>query len=747
MIPPGNESSHAETPASGRMPAGPGPEPYGPRLSVYRRLARLSRPEPPGGSWPAWRSWGLALMLGAVALVGSGHGAPAEAGGPVAGQTPASPVQEGQERLWPLTLADRFLTSNFMEYRGGRFHAGIDLKTDERSGFPVRAPEAGRIVRLRAAPDGYGRAVYLQGESGYTYVLGHLERFADRLRGLVRSAQGERGSYRVDLAVSPAVLEVARGEVLGLSGQSGTIGPHLHLEVRGQAQEPLDPLAHGFGVPDTIAPLILSVRAMPAAADARVEGGMLARSVADAAGLRGELPPLHVQGAVAFCARIEERSDRMAHRLQPYEIVVRLDGREVMRRRNERFRFDQNGMATLEWLDLPGVREVWLHQREGDRLDGRQGGEWYRSELTPGSHRIELSAADRRGNRTDVNWLVEVAGALDDAGDLGTQEGTDTPSSPQRLPAGWREAPARVRLPAPAGGERWLTPFLVYGRDGDGSWWSRPPRAAAVPPGVRSAGAAEGDPAPDGPAGGLGWLLEPGPDRPLLAATVLWVFPDPLSGAQLEAARTVQGLVPVGRAWQLAAADWPAAGLVTVPWPGGAPAPDRDDVAVYCQAPDSTWRWVGRLEEERGARAATLASDRSGPEASAAGASGASLLALPGPGRYALFRDTVAPVLGPGLDTLVASLSGEAADPAVSPPRWQVLVAPVLERGSGFEPDSCRAWLDGRPFPPEPDPVRDRLLIELPDDTAAGHHRLELEIMDRTGNRARRHLPVVCRGP
>ena len=30
---------------------------------------------------------------------------------------------------WPLDLPTRYLTSNFMEYRPGRFHAGLDLKT------------------------------------------------------------------------------------------------------------------------------------------------------------------------------------------------------------------------------------------------------------------------------------------------------------------------------------------------------------------------------------------------------------------------------------------------------------------------------------------------------------------------------------------------------------------------------------------------------------------------------------------
>ncbi len=46
------------------------------------------------------------------------------------------------EPLWPLDLSTRYLTSNFMEYRGGRFHAGIDLKTNSETDSGV-SPGAG----------------------------------------------------------------------------------------------------------------------------------------------------------------------------------------------------------------------------------------------------------------------------------------------------------------------------------------------------------------------------------------------------------------------------------------------------------------------------------------------------------------------------------------------------------------------------------------------------------------------------
>jgi murein DD-endopeptidase MepM/ murein hydrolase activator NlpD len=177
------------------------------------------------------KAWALGFFLSGFCLAGCGWLAlcpvPAGAAGTATpGGDPATDLR------WPLDLPAHWLTSNFMEYRGGRFHAGIDLKTRETEGFPAYAVEDGWISRLRATPGGYGRAVYLRGASGRTYVYAHLGRFNDRLGALVAATQQRDGAYRVELEPAPGSLMVRRGDVLGLTGQSGTTGPHLHFEVR-----------------------------------------------------------------------------------------------------------------------------------------------------------------------------------------------------------------------------------------------------------------------------------------------------------------------------------------------------------------------------------------------------------------------------------------------------------------------------------------------------------------------------------
>lgn len=334
------------------------------------------------------------------------------------------------EPLWPLDLPTRYLTSNFMEFRPGRFHAGIDLKTDGTVGFPVHAAEDGWIARIRLSPRGYGQVVYLTGDSGRTYVYAHLDRLADPWRALARAEQERRGDWSVSLFFPPDRHRVRRGEVLALSGQSGTTGPHLHFEVRDPGDVPVDPQACGFAVEDVLPPRILSLRVLPAAPDARVAGGTVSRVATTPADGVSDLPPLTVYGQVAFTAAVLERTDAAGHRLAPWRLAVTLDDSLVFESRNERFTFDAQRSMRLEWLETPEGRERWLYRRPGNELPGRIGGDWSfdPTVLRPGPHRLVVQAEDRAGNFARYGLDLTVASAPD-----------ALPEAP-----GWREAPLGI---------------------------------------------------------------------------------------------------------------------------------------------------------------------------------------------------------------------------------------------------------------------------------------------------------------
>ncbi len=579
----------------------------------------------------------------------------------------ALPATAGSPPVWPLDLGSRHLTSNFMERRPGRYHAGLDLKTESRTGFAVRAVEAGHITRVRAEAGAYGRAIYVQGASGRTTVYAHLECFSDRIADLVAADRAQSGVYRVRLQFAGGQLPVTAGEVLGLSGESGTSGPHLHFEVRDAAQRPVNPLDFGFAVADTFAPVISAVTAHLAASP--VAGAPPAAAMRDEAGLRGQLPALTIRGPVAFSARITDQSDVRGHVLEPWLIEVRLDGELVYRCRNESFAFGANNQLRLEWCDLVDpdgrtiLREHWLFRREGVEVPGREGGVWYLGDqgrgLPPGDHLLEIAAADRAGGRTAVTVPLTVLPADKGAGQ-----------------AGWEAVAAQVD--DKLGG--WLTPFLS---------------------GPSASTAAER-------------VLEPGRD-PVLARTVLRTLPW-TPDATARPAPELEG--PLWGAFYLAA-DWPLDGDLRT---AAAGAPAGDDLWVFRWDSDE-WKCVGPLNS---------ATD------------GAPWFQLADRGLHAVFRDRSAPWIDPA--ALKVEARAASTVPGVTLPRWTTVPVAVVDRGTGVADASLRATLDGEPLIIEPDLIRDRVLVTVPDTTAPGRHELRLEATDEAGNTAVRTFLVDLGG-
>lgn len=148
-----------------------------------------------------------------------------------------------------------YLTSSFGESRGTRYHAGIDYSTDMKEGFPVIAPENGKISQVRHSPYGYGKVVYFLGESGKTWVFAHQSGFSRELDSLVSSTQLHLKQN--DLRISnPKIKPFREGDTISFTGSSGIGNPHLHLEIR-EGGKLLNPCRNGIFCGDTLAPLIL----------------------------------------------------------------------------------------------------------------------------------------------------------------------------------------------------------------------------------------------------------------------------------------------------------------------------------------------------------------------------------------------------------------------------------------------------------------------------------------------------------
>lgn len=161
---------------------------------------------------------------------------------------------QSASQTWPLNR--RIDVSNgFGEYRPGRFHAGIDLRTGGKVGAAVTSPVAGYLWRVSTSYEGYGKGVYIMGDDDYIYQFGHLSQLAPRINDPVKRAQLSKHRYYVDLHFPPDSLRISAGERIGYSGQTGAGAPHLHFEKRTADNRPLNPLRHGFSLDDSIPPI------------------------------------------------------------------------------------------------------------------------------------------------------------------------------------------------------------------------------------------------------------------------------------------------------------------------------------------------------------------------------------------------------------------------------------------------------------------------------------------------------------
>jgi len=163
------------------------------------------------------------------------------------------------------------LSGTFGELRNNHFHAGLDLRTQQKEGIPVYAPADGYVNRIKVGHFGYGKALYIQHPNGYSTVYGHLREYAGAIQDLVIKTQYKEESYEIEVFPEATKLPVKKGELIAYSGNTGgSGGPHLHYEIRDNASRPMNPKLFGIDIADTRNPLINSVFIYPMGEDAHV---------------------------------------------------------------------------------------------------------------------------------------------------------------------------------------------------------------------------------------------------------------------------------------------------------------------------------------------------------------------------------------------------------------------------------------------------------------------------------------------
>ncbi len=257
----------------------------------------------------------------------------------------------GQSYLWP-TNASRYMSSSFCEYRSGHFHAGIDIKTQGRTGFETFAVRPGYIWRVRVSPSGYGRSLYLRLDTGETAVYAHLSHYIPEIEARIRSEQLRRGRFSVDLFFGPGEFPVERGDTIAYTGRTGTSAPHLHFEIRDRNNSPVNPLFFGLQIADTRSPTITALSITPLDAFSKVNGDvkpliLRARAADKATYIIADTTKVY--GRIGLGISCYDRADGASNKYAPYSLTLFVDDALVYKSAYLHFDYAITGQIDLEY--------------------------------------------------------------------------------------------------------------------------------------------------------------------------------------------------------------------------------------------------------------------------------------------------------------------------------------------------------------------------------------------------------------
>ena len=241
------------------------------------------------------------------------------------------------------------LSGNFGELRANHFHGGVDFKTQGVVGKPIRCIADGYISRVTVTPGGYGQAVYITHDNGYTSVHGHLLKFMTEVEKVVEAYQYEHETFVVDLSFEADKFPLKQGEVFALAGNEGySFGPHLHMEIRKtDTGEHIDPLQFYMNrVKDTTAPRATHVMVYPQAGKGVVNGSSHKKIMA----LANLQTPVEAWGKIALGIKAYDYMDGTSNNYGVRSVKLFVDSVEIFSSTVDGFLPNENRMINA-WTD------------------------------------------------------------------------------------------------------------------------------------------------------------------------------------------------------------------------------------------------------------------------------------------------------------------------------------------------------------------------------------------------------------
>ena len=237
------------------------------------------------------------------------------------------------------------LSGTFGELRSNHFHAGIDIKTQQREGLNIFASAEGYVSRINVSLWGYGNAIYITHPNGYTTVYGHLKKFSPKIEKYVKKHQYEKESFTIRLYPKSNELIITKGEIIALSGNSGSSGgPHLHYEIRDIKSNILNPMLFGIKIPDHKKPTIQTAFAYSKNDTSQVNKSNKLVNIALKHQPNGDLlaSTVYAYGKIGIGINAYDRLDGALNHNGLYDLEIQVNGKKIFQFTLDKFSFSES---------------------------------------------------------------------------------------------------------------------------------------------------------------------------------------------------------------------------------------------------------------------------------------------------------------------------------------------------------------------------------------------------------------------
>ena len=328
-----------------------------------------------------------------------------------------SNIAEAQQLRKPMDIPV-LLSGNFGELRSNHFHSGIDFKTQGVEGKPIHSVQDGYVSRISVSPWGYGNGLYITHPDGTTTVYGHLQKFSQKITAYLKEKQYEQESFNVNLSLAPDELPVKEGELVALSGNTGSSGgPHLHFEVRDtETEEPMDPIEYYKDlIKDTQAPKIQGIMVYSMPGKGVVNGSRRKLELKPVTAKNGKQTltgKIEAWGEIGLAVKGYDYMDNTSNIYGIKDITLTADSQVIFHSNLDRFAFDET-----RYLNSFTDFEEWKEHRSfyiksfvdpGNRLRFIES--LNRGILTinePRTYHLTYKLADAFGNTTQLSIQIE----------------------------------------------------------------------------------------------------------------------------------------------------------------------------------------------------------------------------------------------------------------------------------------------------------------------------------------------------